>query len=241
MTLLTTVFRMSGASDYRRLHRVWEHSARKVMPDANIVTLDLGSVNGDNQHKPSITANRRKMDAWAEYFVSCDDDVVLMDCDMIVRRDFNEPFRQYEFDIAITKRDMPGASMPINGGVVMVRNTKAAHEFMQLWRDTDERLYRNKREHERWRKRYHGMNQASLGCVFNTENHEAKIQRLPCSKYNACEKEWALINKLEPYAIHCKANLKRSVLSDTPVGKMNPRFHTAARIWRDLEQEALRG
>ena len=235
MKYVTTHFEMPSLGDYARLFRVFEHSVKVNSPGCEVVKLEVKSPSVKRTMTESLEANHAKMMAWVEYIDSVDDDVVLIDCDMMVMKDFREVFAAHDFDIGLTEREH--SRIPINGGVVMVRNTPAAKAFMRLWARCDTELYNDHRQHVRWRQKYRGMNQASLGYLLETKPHGARVQRFPCRKYNSCDNTWKTVETDKPYAIHCKANMKRLVLSKTPLKEVRHQYLPVAKIWREYETQ----
>ena len=238
MKLVTTFFTQPGMiSDYTRLYNVFAYSARLNMPDAEVVNLKVEPQEVPRGLTASLQANHDKMMAWAKYVDTLDDDAVLIDCDMLVMRDFQEVFDTHDFDIGLTARET--GRIPFNGGVVMVRNSDAAREFIKLWAEADTKLYNDRDLHWKWRAKYRGMNQASLGMLIETGTYTAKIKRFPCSIYNAVENSWHRVAEDRPYAIHCKSNMKRTLLSSDPIKKLRPTYKQVATIWRGYEQALL--
>lgn len=238
MTFVTTHFEQPGMqSDYTRLYKVFEYSVRLNVPTAKLVNLTVEPKQVPRGLTASLQANHDKMLAWAEFVDTADDDLVLIDCDMLVMRDFQDVFDRRDFDIALTARKT--ARIPINGGVVLVRNTEAGYDFIRRWAEADTELYNDRALHQFWRGKFRGMNQASLGMLRDKAGYDADVIELPCQYYNAVDTTWHSVTTDEPYAIHCKSNMKRQVLSTTPLAKMRESYRPVAQIWRGYEQALL--
>lgn len=237
MKIVTTLGE-SGIADYKPLYEVFSHSVAKNT-SAELVCLPIECPKKSGHHTDSLAMNHVKMLEWARYIETVDDDVVFMDCDMMVLRDIGEAFNDFDFDIAITKRDRH--NLPFNGGVVFVRNTKAAHAFIKLWAEVDTQLWEDEVLHVKWRKKAHGMNQASLAYILNDKLHTdtgAMIAMLPCERYNAVEEHWSHIVAKQAYAVHCKGNMKRVLLSGKAPDKRHMHMSACFDIWQKLRVEA---
>ena len=242
MTLLTVVFDSAEPLGYHRLHRVWEHTERETMPGANVVTLHLDPpaelTTRRRQGEPAIHANHHRLRACDRYIQTHHDDIIMTDCDMLFLGDLSTAFDDYDFDIALTYRDTPGSRIPINGGVVMVRNTAAAREFIGLWRESDDYLFEHRKRLLKWTPIHKGINQSSLARVLSREEYSANIAYLPCSRYNACDQDWQYIETNPPLCVHIKSALRNVVLSGKAINRMKPSLRAAARAWRDANAAA---
>lgn len=235
MIYATTHFTMPNANlgDYDRLYNVFAESVRQNGGGHPIAHIAVDPPGVKRHMTASLEANHAKMLAWQKYIETIDDDVVLIDCDMLVMRDFSEAFVGSEWDVAITRRT--AARMPINGGVVMVRNTARAKAFIKAWAEADTLLYNNHQLHAEWRRKWRGMNQASLGYLLSTD-YPGVVERVRCSTYNACEEDWPKVDvKNPPYAIHCKAHLKRRVLSKDSIDRVEDKYRSIVALWRAYE------
>jgi hypothetical protein len=219
--------------DYEAMYKVLVKSAEIFMPGVSVDTIRFLPGQRRHNHTPSLQANHAKMLAWAEYIEGVDDDVVFTDADMFANGDLRDVFKEYDFDVAVTYRDY--SKIPINGGVVFVRNTPAAKDFIRLWATEDTLLYENATEHLRWRKVCHGMNQASLGKMMAEEKYAAKLIKLPCSRYNACEDTWGMYDKHKPYMVHCKSMMKRALMDHKDPRVLKEKMRRVAKRWYELE------
>jgi len=234
MKFVTTYFKIGTGNlgDYERLFHVFKQSVFENSPH-EIVELKVEIPEKKLTHSESMVANHYKMVAWDNYIKTVDDDCILIDCDMLVLKDMGDVFKDFTFDIALTKRAR--TSIPYNGGVVFVRNTPQAKSFIKQWRMADQRMYEDRRLHAAFHSRYRGMNQSALGYLLTKIPHGAKVIDLPCTIYNACEEDWKDIDFTKTYAIHCKANLKRAVLGMT----QQPELQRVVDLWANYESKVL--
>jgi len=225
MKLITTHFTtpeptIAGRTDvYHELFEVFKQSVKENIPEAEIVELHVESVKEGNLNTRSLYTNHQKLLAWAEYAKEMTEDVIFIDCDMLILGDLFEVFNLYSFDIAITARSKT-ERIPFNGGVVFVRNTDKAKSFMKRWAEVDTQMFNNPIFHRKYKKKYQGMNQSALGYLYEEEKHLAVIETVPCSRYNALNKEWLLIKKdtpkeKMPLAVHFKGSLRRHLFNNT--------------------------
>lgn len=221
-----------STGDYERMYKVLKKSIELVMPDVPVDLIRFTPLERGKNHTPSLQANHAKMLAWAEYIESADDDVVFTDADMFANGDLRDVFEKYDFDVAITYRDY--SSIPINGGVVFVRNTDDAKAFIKKWAEEDTLLYENATEHLKWRKKCHGMNQASLGKMMSEQSYPGKLIKIECSKYNACEDSWKHFHEHKPYMVHCKSNMKRSLMDNKKLSSLHIKMRAVAERWYEL-------
>jgi hypothetical protein len=133
------------------------------------------------------------------------------------------PVFEKDFDVAVTKHSM--GSLPYNGGVVFVKNTQKAKNFMRLWAEVNMKMFKTPAYHSKYIKKYAGMNQAAFGAVinefkdrfyFDKENHndmQSHVLNLPCSIYNLCRGYWPMVNA-DSNIIHIKSELRQACLYD---------------------------
>ena len=179
--------------------------------------------------KKCFGSNTLKLEKWVEYLRKAEDNVVLMDCDMLVLRDFSDVFN-YDFDIGLTVNGT--GEIPYNCGVVFVRNNDKAKNFIYLWNKVNKYLFENPPEHNKWRnhKHYAGMNQAALGCLLETEKYNAVIKKFECAEWNLCKNNWLKIDN-NSRIIHVKSTLRKAVFNTVVYGARSKKtgpafFHT---------------
>lgn len=198
MKAIVTQFNRSNTNYERLLHSLltsWQRHSRISIEIDRIDAPELGS-----RHY-SFYNNNAKLQSWVE---AVDQDTIFVDADMLCLGDISDGFDQVEH-IGITVR--PG-SYPINGGVVFVKNTYQAKEFLQRWADLDTRMLHDVELHMRFHKKYAGLNQSSLGKMV--EDYPELVTELPCSSYNLCDGQWNEWRAAK--MIHIKGNLRDLVL-----------------------------
>jgi len=232
LKIVSVQFDYRGVNKYNILSKVFEYSVRKNCPNAELELLKVKPPETRRKARSkSFASNTLKLGLWLDVLKKTDDNVVFMDCDMIVLKDVSEAFN-YDFDIGYTVRT--NSSIPFNGGVVFVKNTKKAIKFIETWKEINKQMYDNYTFHMPYRNKYAGMNQASFGYLLEKKNYDAKLKPFKCDIWNACDDNWRNISK-DTKVIHVKGGLRRSVLSPRPI---NSRYDRAAIVWQNLAIEA---
>lgn len=210
MTILTTVFNYPDKPhDYHKLHEVFIASCKKHMPDVDVVTLYLNVPKAKDKRKPGIWTNTAKLRAQADYIKTCNDDVVIADCDMLCMRSAYHAFDK-DFDIAYTvKAANKKTNAPINGGILFVKNTQAAKDWIAELCAVNDRMYNDPDFHNTWRSKYYGMNQTAMGYLVET-GHKAKLHKYQTVEMNACDPDWINIDKSTVF-VHIKGRLRDCV------------------------------
>jgi hypothetical protein len=219
--LVSVVFDFPGKTEYAELVEALKNSAAKNMPNADveIVYLDPPKQHTDPQ-RTSWEANALKARAWEKIASEASDDLVLVDADLIIRRDLSVLFA-HDFDIAFTHRYESDARSrePINTGVVAVRPTEKSKAFFTALRESVDYLMENPEEHAYYWENYRGIQQAALGRVIETADElEAKIKLFPCQIFNASDHEFSYISS-ETRVVHLKANVRKRIGADISTGK----------------------
>jgi hypothetical protein len=232
---------------YERLAKVLHYTARIHCPDWRVVVdrLDetalprLEPASGNQSH----VWNTWKLDWWCEQIAIAPDGarVLLIDGDTFICRSLDDAW-MLEFDMAITMRHRHvkpagvGGGIPFNAGVVFLRVSDKTRAFMESWRQVNFRFLCNASEHEPWRKRYAGINQAALGFLLEQGQHGCDVRELPCSEWNCCE--WGLYDAAVTRIVHVKSGL-RGVTFDRPgAPTANTRLQELARLWRRTEKRS---
>lgn len=232
LKIVSVQFDYRGVNKYSILSKVFEHSVKKNCPNAELEMLKVKPPELQRRSKSkSFASNTLKLELWLDVLKNTDDNVVFMDCDMIVLKDISEAFN-YDFDIGYTVRT--NSSKPFNGGVVFVKNTLNAIKFIELWKEINRRMYNDYTFHMPYRTKYAGMNQASFGYLLEKKNYEAKLKKFRCDIWNACDDNWRNIS-IDTKVMHIKGGLRRTVLSPRPI---NSRYDRAAIVWQNLAIEA---
>jgi hypothetical protein len=242
MKIISIYFDYGGVDKYEKLARVFEHSIKKNSSDVDyeIIKIQAPEVKSNNK---SFESNTVKLELWMDKLKETEDDIVFMDVDMMIVRDISDAFDDHDFDIGITMRNGPHAKrLPMNGGVVFVRNNEAAKEFIKLWTKANRFLYddilrtHGTKHHRFWRSRYGGMNQAAYGYMIHNYDYDARIKEFQCSEWNACVEHWRN-PVLNPRIIHVKSQLRTTVLSNKPTKLVDISYRRQVEAWRALASE----
>ncbi len=242
MKIISVVFDFDNAGRYEKLARVFEHSVRKNCPGAEFALIKMAAP-PPKGGKRCFDSNTVKLEEWARQLAATDHDVVFMDCDMVVLRDLADAFKDPNFDVGITtRRAVPfqssGGSLPINGGVIFIRNNEAGREYVDTLVKKNREMYEDKSKHDPWRAKYGGMNQAAMGYLQDHPGGmRARVKHFPCNIWNACKPEWMGVST-ETYVVHIKSDLRRAALNDVRDNTIDQRFYVAINVWRKLAAEA---
>lgn len=199
------------------------------MPDARYeeIVCDAPERDGENY---GLTANTFKLEKWVEFAEGCDDELILADCDMLMLNNAAHAFGE-DFDIAYTERTSYSL-IPLNGGIIFVRPTEGARGFLRKLRDVNNRMYyEDKKFRKEWQEKYPGMNQAAMGYLLESGDHEAKIQKLYTRTWNAVECDWKYVNADETVFLHIKGRLRDDLLRMKPP---NGDRAEAMKLWYEI-------
>ena len=233
MKIVSVQFDYGGLQSYKKLSQVFAYSVKKNCPDADLELINAKPPEIKRKiRSKSFATNTLKIKLWLNALRSTTDDVVFMDCDMIVLKDISSAFKN-DFDIGYTKRT--GSRIPYNGGGVFVKNTPAAIKFIELWKEINDKMYNDYTFHHTYRNKYAGMNQAAFGYIMETGGYKTKLKKFSCDIWNACVENWPKIND-ETRIVHIKGALRRSVLMNRSIAGC--RFRRAIILWRNLAIEA---
>lgn len=227
MTILTVQFPGVGKNNYEELLRVFRDSVKEHMPEARYEEILMEAPEAAHQIGYGQTANTAKLKVWVEFLEQCDDEVILADCDMLMLRSAERAF-DADFDVAFTKRTHGWATIPMNGGIMMVRPTDAARRFFRKLLEVNDRMYYDdpKLKHE-WQAKYPGMNQAAFGYVYETGCHDAKLHRYETLEWNAVDGDWPYVHDRTVF-LHIKGKLRWELLAMKPPA--GPLAH-AMKLW----------
>jgi hypothetical protein len=201
MRIVTVTFDYSGTM-YTGLYKAF-YASVYMNSEIPIETVRVDPGKGSRKTKH---ANTVKLDVWNDFVQDADEDIILMDCDLLLMSDISDGFDSVS-DVGITTRDY-GKGFPLNGGVVFVRNTKKSRKFFAEWLKINNWMYDNRAVHKQYKSMYAGMNQAALGYMLNSG---WKPETLPMSKYNLCEgwQDWQ-----NARVIHIKGKLRSNLKSN---------------------------
>jgi lipopolysaccharide biosynthesis glycosyltransferase len=233
LKIVSIQFDYNGLRKYEKLAEVFEYSVKKNCPEADLELLKVKPPELKKKiRSKSFASNTLKLKLWLKVLKNTDDDVVFMDCDMIVLKDISDVFKN-RFDIGYTKRT--GSRIPYNGGVMFVKNTPEAIKFVELWKEINDKMYNDYSFHHTWRNKYAGMNQAAFGYIMETGGYKAKLKSFSCDIWNSCVENWPKIND-ETRIVHIKGALRRSVLMNSSINSV--RYRRAVIIWRNMAIDA---
>jgi hypothetical protein len=244
LKIVTVQFDLDGPEYYGRLAEVFEHSINKHMPNARVECQIVKKPGLLDEHRRHYSCNIEKLRLWSEVMQRTDEDVVFMDCDILVIRDMQSAFVD-TFDIAYTGRD-PKTGSPINCGVIFAKCTIAAKDFFKRWHEVSVEMFKHRKFHDRWRRLYPGMTQAAFGYLINEESMSIKLKQFSCREWNACRPEWALIDE-STRCIHFTSFLRALCVNEPfDYEKINSEEWSSdciaaakriANLWRKYEKE----
>lgn len=207
----------SGRYDLVRLLRVYQASALACGQPLEVVGINTPT-------RPSkyrwMSENTAKLVVWRDIIKQATTPVILTDADMMMMSSDFEPIFDGDYDIGYTKRTKC-PTIPLNGGVVVVKPTPEAIKFMDAWVAVNERMMREPGFHSPWRKKYAGMNQASLGYLLEHPRTKAKVQALSCRLWNAVDDDWNYCLTEGSRLIHIKGTLRRAALKEWRPAKVD--------------------
>lgn len=216
MKIVTVQFDRGNTQRYLVLYKVFKKSVELCMPEAEFVTLviEAPTAAGARKENYGFTANTYKLRKWDEYVQSVNDDVILADCDMLMLQSAKHAF-DVPFDIAYTERTDRGTGAhraPLNGGIIMVKNTREAKRFVHRWSEINDQMYVDINFHREWKGKYPGMNQAALGYMLEKESEGVRIHTYVTREWNAVDCDWGHLLS-ETVFVHYKGALRSRVLS----------------------------
>lgn len=222
---------------WSRLSRVLAHTAAVHCPtwEARIETV-APPKNRRDVGVPSHVDNTHKLAWWADRVreATDGDQLLLIDADTAILKPLDDIWRE-SFDVAYTVRS--GFFAPFNAGVVFLRVSPLTRAFMDRWVTLNTEL-----QHvtaKPWRKRYGGVNQASLGALLEeTDAMGLTVKPLPCRIWNCEDSAWAHFDPMETRILHIKSGLRRACLHSVPV--IEPELKPLMALWRGLEAQAIK-
>jgi len=241
MKIITVSFDFAGRSSYLRLLEVFRYSVQKHMPDVKMEIWKTNPPKKRNDRNTGVVTNTAKLGLWLEAMEKTNEDIILMDCDMLVIGDLSLAF-QYEFDIAHTCRhtiEHGRNRIPINGGVMFIRHNERSYNFMRRMKEVNDKMYLDPKFHHPYRVKYAGMNQAAYGYMLeHPKEHNAKILALSCQEWNLCNTEWHLFDEYTK-CIHYKSRLRRAALGQSTY--YAPAMRPFVQLWKAYETEMKTG
>jgi hypothetical protein len=217
MKIVTVQFDIGLRWDYSLLLDVFRESVRKNIPNADFVEIHPDPPKNTSGRELDCFFNHGKLKAWEQYAKTETDNIVFSDCDMLALSDPSAVFDQ-DFDIGYTVRTSDGAGSPINGGIVLLKPTEAARDFMAHWVAIDKQMLINKDFHLPWCRKYSGLNQSSFGYLLeHPQEYKARLVPFLTRDYNAVECDWIDTNEKSTF-VHIKTRLRRACLKAASTG-----------------------
>jgi hypothetical protein len=220
-TRLADVLRFTAA----RHCPTWDRRVVRVTPVPRVSAMGV----------LSHAANTQKMDEWHRLITESKDgeEVLLIDSDTMILRPLDDVWNE-PFDMAYTTKEQ--SRFPFNSGVVFFRVSDRVRAFVDGWHAENLRMLKNRVYHQDWRRKYGGINQASLGSILHRNAHFGlTLLKLPCSEWNCEDSSWATFNPDVTRIVHIKSALRRAVIGPGVVPRDYVRL---VKVWRGLEAEA---
>jgi hypothetical protein len=225
-----------GGAHFGRLARVLEFTSALHCPtwQRTIERITPVKLTRSPSASDSHLTNTQKLEAWYRAVLAAPDGacLLLLDADAFITRPLDDVWER-DFDVAYTVKP---AKFPHNAGVVFVRSSPQSRAFVELWRNENLRMFRDGAHHQHWRRKYGGINQASLGSVLES-SVAAKVQilRLPCAEWNCEDSSWDHFDPEVTRIVHVKSALRRAVFR---IGATPARLRPLMKAWHKLEGEA---
>lgn len=215
--------------DYARLRNVFEKSARRHMPEAELVCINLEPAKF-LEDKHDLTTRAFLAKTQAAFFYS--DNMLVCDCDMFFTDSVNNSRVFDTYRIGITTR--PDYKYPYNTGIFFVSDLSNGNG-LDLWERNTKTIYANSKEKQSRDliKAHGGVDQAAIYLTHNAR--PTYFKELPCRIYNACQGDWKQTTD-ETKVYHIKSGLRKIVLDPKKEHgelylKAHPRVQEIARMW----------
>lgn len=207
---------------YTKLLKVFKRSAARIMPDIPVKILNMA--------QPENISIKMDMsfafEATGKYCLATNENLAVCDIDLMFVRRIDDVFKM-DFDLAVTVREL---KYKYNTGIWFFKPTAEAKKFMREWMKNNRYFMNNFDKEILYIGKYAGIDQAALARTIE-ENTTAKIIELQCLEWNACQGQWARIDKTTR-VIHIKSKLRQVAVK----GKRPPEGHeylsAIAEKWR---------
>jgi len=236
MTIVSVVFDYGICKTYQTLAKVLEYSIKKNCSSANLKMAYIKQPSLSVHRNRGFISNTEKLTAWNKEVQKIDDDIVLLDCDMLVCGDLYTAFNDH-FDIGIMQRT--SGFIPYNGGVVFIKNTPYAKEFMNLWENANRKLYDNPGLHKKWMQKSTGMNQPAFLYLCDIIKPNALIKYFPCKIWDAMVEDWIYING-ETKAIHLIGQMRRAIVNNNNPETACIKVRKGLKLWQQYRDEMIK-
>jgi hypothetical protein len=239
MKIITVCFNNDNNKLYTRLMDVFKFSAKKYMPDVEIIEIKK-DVPVNNSGRPDrYFLNHLKLQCWVDEFEKLNEETIFCDCDLLFTNTIEDAFN-FDFDIAYTESTNK-KRVPFNLGILFAKPTENAKLFLHKLLEIDGIMLNNRKFHAMWSKTYLGINQAAFGYMLDhyaEDIQELKIHKLITRTWNAINCDWSKVNlDSDTKVIHYKGPLRRALIENS---KSNSEWNYVLNMWRNARGEMLR-
>jgi len=232
MQIVTVQFNYPNRSNYKKLLNVFEYSCKKNMPDATFNKICIEAPENKTSRALNFKYNTVKLRLWTEFLENTKDKyVILADCDMLALKSAGYAFK-HDFDIAYTERTRI-SRIPMNGGIVFVKVNKRSIAFFREWLRVNVKMFKDPAFHQRYRKKWAGMNQAAFGYMLEQKREIANIKKFYTKEFNAVDCDWPTVDNKTVF-LHCKSKLRKMVLHEKPINKAYKKCYD---LWHKYNKE----
>lgn len=227
----------SRQTQWPRLASVLSHTAARHCPDwtrrVRLIQKPIA-----RQHKSgedALLENTHKLEEWTAIIEQAPvgSRILLIDVDTFIVRPLDDIWTR-SFDIAYTGKR--GARWPLNGGVIFLRVSEGTQAWMRAWRTENRAMFFSEERHKPYRRKFGGMNQASLGCLLDQPISKAlDILEVPCHEWNCEDASWLSFDPAVTRVVHVKSALRKAVFN---LAGAPPALRPLMTLWRQLEREA---
>lgn len=225
----------NSETDYARLRNVFEKSARRHMPDAELVCVELEPAQFlEDKHDLTTRAFLAKTEKLL--LTENETEFIVCDCDLFFTSNLLFTFaeiREAPNYVAVTAR--ADYKYPYNTGLFFVKRSYEAKRILDLWVRNTRTIASNRYTPTAKKaiKEQGGIDQAALELTHQA--HSKDIFTLPCRIYNACQGDWKHTTD-ETKVYHIKSGLRKIVLDPKKEHgelylKAHARVQEIARMW----------
>lgn len=168
--------------------------------------------------------------------------LVLLDADTLVIRDFTEFFNK-DFDIGFTYKTEESENLdwPLNTGVILVKRNERSLAFFEKWAEYTNAIVSEGKKIGLCQKNWGAIDQATMGMMLDTRDKnkyskmikvgDVKCQGFPCSILN----ETRCIHLTEAYIVHYKGWFQK-VLDSGGYNQYRPEKDCSCQfnLWKDM-------
>lgn len=146
--------------------------------------------------------------------------IIMTDIDVMFFSNPFEDLKLFDFDIGICGN---------NTGAVYFSGSEKSHRFMRQWFVATSRLFNNKDLYKRYDKKYKGLDQASMGYLLESGEHDATVIQLPRRFHSTVE-----FYELPCHIMHYHSKLRAVVFGDKSPKILPDRIVSYADAWKML-------